>query len=128
MRVSGQDETLTKLRTEISTLAELLNLERTRTGDLVLANEQLSASLAGAETTIDSLNARIASLEESLGLATAEKTISMPACRQPSAAPKMPKANVAANRLSLFSGRLNCRISPTASLPLRQLRRGARRT
>ena len=74
MRVSGQDETLTKLRTEISTLAELLNLERTRTGDLVLANEQLSASLAGAETTIDSLNARIASLEESLGLATAEKT------------------------------------------------------
>ena len=74
MRVSGQDETLTKLRTEISTLAELLNLERTRTGDLVLANEQLSNSLAGAETTIDSLNARIASLEESLGLATAAKS------------------------------------------------------
>ena len=74
MRVSGQDETLTKLRTEISTLAELLNLERTRTGDLVLANEQLSDSLAGAETTIDSLNARIASLEESLGLAMAQKT------------------------------------------------------
>ena len=74
MRVSGQDETLTRLRTEISTLAELLNLERTRTGDLVLANEQLSDSLAGAETTIDSLNARLASLEESLGLATAENT------------------------------------------------------
>ena len=74
MRVSGQDETLTKLRTEISTLAELLNLERTRTGDLVLANEQLSNLLAGAETTIDSLNARIDSLEESLGLATAAKS------------------------------------------------------
>ena len=74
MRVSGQDETLTRLRTEISTLAELLNLERTRTGDLVLANEQLADSLAGAETTIDSLNARLASLEESLGLATAENT------------------------------------------------------
>lgn len=70
VRVTGQDETLTRLRNEISTLGELLNLERTRTGELVLANRKLEDALAGAETTIDSLNARLAGLEQNLGLMT----------------------------------------------------------
>lgn len=71
VRVSGQDQTLTKLRSEISTLAELLNLERSRAGDLLLDNQRLEGALASAETTIEGLNSRIAALEESLGLATA---------------------------------------------------------
>ena len=72
VRVSGQDETLTRLRAEISTLGDLLNLERTRTGELVQANEKLEEALAGAETTIANLNIRIATLEETLGLATSK--------------------------------------------------------
>lgn len=70
MRVSGQDQTLTKLRSEISTLAELLNLERSRSSDLLLDNQRLETALTGAETTIEGLNSRLSALEESLGLAT----------------------------------------------------------
>jgi chemotaxis protein MotB len=52
IRISGQDQTLAKLRTELATLGDLLNLERTRVAKLLLDNEELQAELAGAEENL----------------------------------------------------------------------------
>ena len=73
-RVSGQDQTLTKLRGEIAELANLLNMERQTVDELTLNNQQLTFALNQSEGMVQSLNATIAALEASLATSEDEKT------------------------------------------------------
>ena len=73
-RVSGQDQTLTKLRGEIAELANLLNMERQTVDELTLNNQQLTLALNQSEGMVQSLNATIAALEASLATSEDEKT------------------------------------------------------
>ena len=72
-RVSGQDQTLTKLRGEIAELANLLNMERQANDALTLNNQQLALALNQSEGMVETLNASIASLEASLAASKDEK-------------------------------------------------------
>ena len=73
-RVSGQDQTLTKLRGEIAELTNLLNMERQTVDELTLNNQQLTLALNQSEGMVQSLNATIAALEASLATSEDEKT------------------------------------------------------
>lgn len=65
-RVSGQDSTLNRLRGEISELANLLNIERAKSGELAVLNQQLGLDLATSQAEIVGLTGQIDALEESL--------------------------------------------------------------
>lgn len=73
-RVSGQDAALERLRGEISSLADLLNLEKKNNDALAEDNQQLSLALNQSKAQIATLDGRIALLEDSLSIANAEKT------------------------------------------------------
>lgn len=72
-RVSGQDQTLSKLRGEIAELANLLNMERESNKDLTLNNQQLALALSQSEDMVKSLDAQIAALQASLNTSEDEK-------------------------------------------------------
>lgn len=72
-RVSGQDATLERLRGEISSLSQLLNMANDENVALALSNEDLTRALADSNAQIASLDDRIALLENSLSLANADK-------------------------------------------------------
>ena len=72
-RVSGQDQTLSKLRGEIAELANLLNMERESNKDLTLNNQQLAFALSQSEDMVKSLDAQIAALQASLNTSEDEK-------------------------------------------------------
>ena len=71
-RVSGQDATLGQLRTEISELAELLNIERQKSGELAAANQQLALELDASKAEIEGLAGQVRNLELGLGEASTE--------------------------------------------------------
>ena len=73
-RVSGQDAALERLRGEISSLSDLLNLEKQNNDALAADNQQLSLALNQSKAQIATLDGRIALLEDSLSIANAEKT------------------------------------------------------
>ena len=73
-RVSGQDAALERLRGEISSLSDLLNLEKKNNDALAEDNQQLSLALSQSKAQIATLDGRIALLEDSLSIANAEKT------------------------------------------------------
>ena len=73
LRVSGQDQTLSKLRAELAELGDLLNLERQANDELTLGYEQLTLALDDSKTTITGLEANIATLESNLASVTTEK-------------------------------------------------------
>ena len=72
-RISGQDENLVRLRAEVIELANLLNIERQKSGELAAANQQLALTLESSKSRIAGLNSRIQTLEESLGVTTARR-------------------------------------------------------
>ena len=71
-RVSGQDASLDRLRAEMTELAELLNLERLKSGDLAASNQQLLLRLDESRSEVAGLESRIESLERNLAEAGTE--------------------------------------------------------
>ena len=70
-RVTGQDASLDRLRSEMAELADLLNIERLKSGELAAANRQLLLRLDESRSEVEELGSRIRSLEQDLAEAGA---------------------------------------------------------
>ena len=74
-RVSGQDATLGEMRQQLTSLSELLNIERRASADLAADLAQLQIQLETSETDRSALAEQLALVQATLGTRTSELTV-----------------------------------------------------